>query len=102
MPLQPQPRGGQGEGRSRGLRRLLTADPIHLARCVEERVHLTNELFDVERNLDSLADITRFRAGFGCLPQNGGLIEACSHQNKLHHQGGCEELGVPGDSFRLH
>ena len=69
---------------------LLAADPIHQARGVEERVHLISQLFDVERDLDGLADIAGFRASFGCLSQTGRLIEAFSHQGKLRHQGGVE------------
>ena len=82
--------------------RLLAADSIHQACSVEERVHLISQLFDVVRDLDSPADIARSSTSFGCLSQTSGLIEAFSHQGKLHHQGGVEGGGVHGGSFRPH
>jgi len=36
-------------------------------------------MFDVERNLERSADITWFRADFGCKRQTGGMIGALSH-----------------------
>src|SRR5260370_42059548 len=65
--------------RVRWPRKSAFADAVDHAGCVQKGIHLIDQLFEIERDLDCLLHVAAFGAGFGGLGDAGCLFEPLPH-----------------------